>query len=146
MDEFFPYLMAALVIAADIGIYLVMQRKLEQYRKLVGPDASRATATIEKKKKESHDNGVSYKVHYRFKAWDSKEWQGKCSIPEEAWETLNEGDSIAVAYVRENPKINTVSEYMRDNLAMYEKLMKFLPYALIAPLIIAAVFLKWVAW
>ena len=107
MDQDFTVnLVIGIIIVTDIVLLWFFNNKLKGCKQLQTHEALQTKATITSKYKRNNKNSVSYMSKFTFKTWKGEEITGSSSMSRDKWDSLNEGDTIEIKYVRETPKIH----------------------------------------
>jgi hypothetical protein len=137
------YLVAAFMLISEFALAWYFYQRYLRIKKLSSIDATLSTGQIEKLTNYRSKNATIYRAHYNFKTWQGDDIKGQQTMPKAEWETLREGQSASVAYLRTHPKVNA----LRDHVAHHIKSSKLLCLAFAAmPLVMipALIVILWV--
>lgn len=103
------YVTVGMVVILVAAVFMAIQRGL-QLRRLV-QNGVPGTGTVDRIRSFTGSTGVSrYQLRYTFRAGDGREYRRVIMISREERERLKEGDTVAVIYLADNPKISALAE------------------------------------
>jgi hypothetical protein len=109
-----------MVVILVAAVFIAIQRGL-QLRRLV-QNGVPGTATIERMWSTVVATGMSrYSLRYTFRAGDGREYSRSIMISSGERERLKVGDTVAVIYLADNPKISALAELVEQARRALEK-------------------------
>ena len=109
--------MVVFVVAA---VFIAVQRGLQMRR--LTHNGVPATATVERMWSHTGSTGMSrHRLRYTFRAGDGREYSRSIMISSGQRESLKEGDTVAVIYLADNPKISALAELVEQARRALEK-------------------------